>query len=332
MRIGIVIPAYNAGTWIAEAIGSVLMQTHQDWRLVVVDDGSTDTTSGIVASFADSRITLIRQPNAGVSMARNRGVDAIFGAVPSPCPPPARGGGTLGQNLPLPLREGDRGRGFLFLDADDQLGPDALSRLAEALDQSPTAIAAVGAYTLAYTRYRRPPSGELLPRLLIRNLFANGGHVLIRAEALNAAGPFRTGIAYGEDWEFWIRLALQGPFAVVTGTAPVLHVRQNDGGAYHRLAADPASFAPCMDAIFNNPAVLARFGAVRLAAIRRRTEAENAWIIGRELIRHGRVSEGRAWLHRSVRGAPTLKRIALLAVAHVVQRLPPSLRGPFQPY
>ena len=306
MRIGIVIPAYNADAWIADAIYSVLMQPHQDWRLVVVDDGSTDATSGIVACFTDPRITLIWQPNAGVSAARNRGAAEFLGA--------------------LPVLKGDGGSGgILFLDADDQLGPDALSRLAAALDRSPAAIAAVGAYTLAHTRYRRPPSGELLPRILIRNLFANGGHVLIRAEALNTAGPFRTGIAYGEDWEFWIRLALLGPFAAITGTAPVLHVRQNDGGAYHRLAADPASFAPCMDAIFSNPALLARFGSARLAAIRRRTEAENAWIIGRELIRHGRASEGRAWLRRSVRGAPSFKRVALLAAS-----LFPI--GPFVPY
>lgn len=178
---------------------------------------------------------------------------------------------------------------------------------------------------MAHTRCHRPSSGDLLSLVLTRNLFANGGHVLIRAEALSAIGPFRTDIVYGEDWEFWIRLALQGSFAVTIGAAPVLHVRQHDSGAYHRLAADPASFSPCMDAIFGNPALLARFGASCLAAIRHRTEAENAWIIGRELIRHGRAREGRAWLRRSVRGAPSLKRMALLAAS-----LFPI--GPFAPY
>jgi glycosyltransferase involved in cell wall biosynthesis len=307
VRIGIVIPAYNAAQWITDAMGSVLGQSHQDWRLVVVDDGSTDGTSDVVASFADPRITVIRQTNAGVSTARNRGANAIRRASP------------------LPLREGDRGRGFLFLDADDRLTPDALSRLVAALDHSPVAIASVGAYTTAHTRSHRPRSGDLLPRLLIRNLFANGGHVLIRAEALRAAGPFRTDIAYGEDWEFWIRLALQGPFAAAIGTAPVLHVHQHDSGAYRRLAADPASFTPCMDAIFGNPALLARLGAAHLAAMRHRAEAENAWIIGRELIRHGHASDGRIWLRQSVRAAPSLKRAALL----VASRFP---IGPFVPY
>lgn len=308
MHICIVIPAYNAAAWIADAIRSVLAQSHADWRLVVVDDGSTDATGDIVASFANTRIALIHQSNAGVSAARNRGIEEICGQAP------------------FPLQEGGGRSGILFLDADDQLTPDAFSRLAAALEHSTTAVAAVGAYTLAHTsRARRPDSGDLLPLLLVRNLFANGGHVLIRAEALLATGAFRTDIAYGEDWEFWIRLALQGPFIAVAGTTPVLYVRQHDMGAYRRLATDPASFAPCMDAIFGNPTLLVRFGATRLAAIRHRTDAENAWIIGRELIRHGETCEGRAWLRRSVRAAPTLKRAALLAIS-----LFPI--GPFVPY
>jgi GT2 family glycosyltransferase len=201
-----------------------------------------------------------------------------------------------------------------------------LLRLGGALVASPYAVAAVGAYAFVDTgRVRIPPSGDILRRLLVRNLFANGGHVLIRAEVFDAAGPFRIDIAYGEDWEFWIRLALRGRFTSTADSAPVLYVRQHDNGAYRRLATDPSSFSPCMDAIFSNPALLARFGAARLAAIRRRADAENAWVIGRELIRHGRAGEGRSWLRRSVRAAPSPKRVALLAAS-----LFPI--GPFVPY
>ena len=166
----------------------------------------------------------------------------------------------------------------------------------------------------------------------MRNLFANGGHLLLRGEAIRAAGGFLPALAYGEDWEFWIRIALQGPFAAVPGRAPVLFVRQHPGGAYHRLATDPAAFAPCMDAIFGNPALLARFGPRRLAAIRRHTEAENDWIIGRELIRHGRRREGLVRLRCSVSAAPGLKRVALLAAVHALPLVPTGWRGPFRPY
>lgn len=292
MRIGVVIPAYNAAQWIGDAILSVLRQTHADWRLVVVDDGSSDRTSEVAAAFTDVRMQLIRQQNAGVSAARNRGCLELRAV--SAC---------------------------MFLDADDWLAPDALARLAAALEAAPAAVAAAGAYTFASTkRVRRPPSGDILPRLLVRNLFANGGHVLIRA---NAVSEFRTDLIYGEDWECWIRVALQGPFTAAHGKDPVLFVRQHDGSAYRRLATDLVSFGPCMDAIFSNPALLARFGPAHLARICRRAGAENAWIIGRELIRHDQ--NGAAWLLRSFRAAPSVRRAALFAAA--LLRL-----GPFVPY
>jgi glycosyltransferase involved in cell wall biosynthesis len=305
VHIGIVIPAFNAASWIGDAMVSVLAQTHRDWSLVVVDDGSTDGTGDVAAAFADPRVALIRQTNAGVSAARNRGTVELL----------------------------DRSAAVLFLDADDWLAPDALSRLAATLEASPQAIAAVGRYAIEATRsVRRAPSGDLLQRLLVRNLFANGGHLLLRDEAVRRAGGFVTGIAYGEDWEFWTRIALQGPFAATPGRAPVLFVREHSGGACYRLAFDPSAFGPCTDAIFGNPALLAHFGAARLATIRRHTEAENQWIIGRELIRHSRGGEGTVWLRRSVRAHPTARRVALLACAGLLPLLPSGLRGMFRPY
>ena len=213
-------------TWIGDAIASLLVQTHHDWTLVVVDDGSIDGTARAVAGVADPRVRLIRQANTGVSVARNRGVEELVGGIPA----------------------------LVFLDADDWLAPDALARLVASLVSSPDAIGAVGPYTFGDTgSTRRPPSGDLLQRLLVRNLFANGGHLLLRTEAVRAAGGFLPGIAYGEDWELWIRIALQGPFASVPGNAPVLFIRRRTAGAYLRLATNPDSFTPCMDAIFGIP-------------------------------------------------------------------------------
>jgi hypothetical protein len=83
-----------------------------------------------------------------------------------------------------------------------------------------------------------------------------------------------------------------------------------------------------MDAIFSSPALRARFGTQELLRLRRRTNAENDWIVGRELIRHGKWTEGKPFLRRSVRAAPGFRRLALLAVASV-----PMLQvGPFRPY
>ena len=304
MRVSVVIPALNAAAFIGDAIASVLAQKFSDWQLVVVDDGSTDGTGDVVAGFSDPRIRLIRQANAGVSAARNLGTQRkTWMAGPSP----AMTMWVLCYFSTLTTR-------WLWMRC--RVSPRHL-RHRRALWLSSAPIRLSGLDSL-----RRPPAGDILSRLLVRNLFANGGHVLIRAEAVGAG--FRTDLAYGEDWEFWIRLALQGPFAAVDGP-PVLYLRQHDAGAYRRLASDPASFAPCMQTIFGNPALIARFGADRLAAIRRRTEAENAWVVGRELIRHGQPREGRAWLRRSLREAPSIKRAVLLAAS-----LFPI--GPFVPY
>jgi glycosyltransferase involved in cell wall biosynthesis len=305
VRIAIIIPARNAAPWIGDAIRSVLAQSHPDWTLLIIDDGSTDATAAIAAGYSDPRIRVLRQPNGGVSAARNRGIAVAAQASDA----------------------------LLFLDADDWLAPDALSRLADALAASPGAVAAVGAYTFVGTRrVRRPPSGDILERLLVRNLFANGGHLLIRRAVVQAVGGFLPGLSYGEDWQYWIRIALRGPFAAVPGARPVLFVRQHPGGAYQIRASDPCAFSPCMAAIFCNPTLAARIGRQRLAAIRRRTDAENHWVIGRELIRHGRHAEGRDWLRRSVDAAPSLKRVVLLAAAWLAPLLPPPLRGPFRPY
>ncbi len=303
MRVGIVTPAWNVARWIDGTIRSVLEQTHADWRMVVVDDGSTDATAALVGRVADPRVTLLRQANAGVSAARNAGLAALHPGADA----------------------------VLFLDADDWLEPDALARLVLALDAAPDAVAASGPCEIA-GRVLRAPAGNLVEALLRRNRFANGGHVLIRRSAAREIGPFCLGLAYGEDWDYLIRLALLGRVAAVPGRAPVLHVRVLPGGAYYRLATDPAAFAACLDAIFANPALRARLGPTRLAELRRHADAESDWIIGRELVRRGLRHAGLDWLRRSVRARPSARRVLLLAAAQALPLLPTSLRGPFASY
>jgi glycosyltransferase involved in cell wall biosynthesis len=99
--ITVVMAAYNAEAYIARAIGSVQAQSFQDWELICIDDGSTDSTQHIIRSFAskDGRIKIISQDNAGPAEARRKGY--IAGA----------------------------GKYFTMLDSDDWLGTDALEKL-----------------------------------------------------------------------------------------------------------------------------------------------------------------------------------------------------------
>jgi len=307
MRIAIVTPAHNLAAHIATTLRSVLRQTHGDWTMVVVDDGSDDSTGAIAREFVNRRLRVIRQPNQGVSAARNTG-----------------------------LRQVD-GDAILFLDADDWLAPDALERLSATLEDSPWASGAVGAYARVGPdgRAGRPvaaASGDLLRPLLVRNRFINGGHVLLRRHAVEAAGTFRTDLSFGEDWEYWIRVAQIGEFAAVRGTEPTLFALERATGAYRSLAGDPAAFMKCLDTIHANPGLAARLAEPERHRLRRRAEAEAYWVLGREMVRHGFRPESWRWLLRSALVCPTTRGLARLVASGLAPGLPPSWRGPFRPY
>ncbi len=312
MHIAVVIPAFNIAGFLATAIQSVLGQTFSDWSLVIVDDGSTDTTAAVGAHFRDKRIRLLRQSNSGVSAARNAGIAAVLA-------------GQVGSSSVVVPPDA-----LMFLDGDDWLAPAALGLLAETLENASWAAAAVGRYARvdsnAVARLSPAPArGCLLERLLTRNLFANGGHLLIRREAIEAAGDFRTDLVYGEDWEYWTRLAAQGEFVSVPSRSPLLFVRERLAGAYLSRATDPSAYRPALNAIYGNPGLAERLGTARLEALGQRAEAEMAWTVGRELVRHGRQREGLRWLGRSFRKAPGLNRLMLMGLSRL--RL-----GPFRPY
>lgn len=284
-----------------------MAQTYTDWSMVVVDDGSTDDTAARVARIGDQRIALVRQGNRGVSAARNRGIEASAGDA------------------------------ALFLDADDVLAPDAMARLASGLAADPGAVAAYGPYARFPARGRRvhgtvPLGRALLPALLIGNRFANGGHLLIRRTALNAAGRFREALQFGEDWEYWVRLALCGRFIRAPGHRPTLYVRDRAGSAYRATAHVTSGYTACLDAVFSLAALRDHFSVDELAQFRSRAEAERDWIAGRELLRLRRFHEGLALLNQSVAAAPSPKRRALRAFAHILPWVPAGWRGPFHPH
>lgn len=312
--VSIITPAYDVAGFVGDAVTSARAQSHPHWEMLVVDDGSRDGSGDAAerAALGDPRVQVIRQPNGGVSKARMTGIAAA------------------------------RGEALLFLDADDWLAADALARLVETLAAAPAAVAAYGAWA-AVAETARPgdaplrlkdgpyPSGDVLEHLLVQNLLANGGHLLARRDAFAATGGFLPGLRYGEDWECWIRLALRGPFAAVPGAAPLLYVRERTGSAYRRMASAAESFGPAMAAIWGNPDLAARLGP-RFTRLKARAEAENAWVVGKELIRHGRPAEGLTRLRASVAAAPGPKRLALLAAAHLLPLLPPRLHGSFARY
>lgn len=103
VTVSIIMPAYNSGAYIRDAVRSVLGQVYDEWELLIIDDGSTDDTGVIADEYAavDERIRVFHLPNGGVSRARNAGLDAAVG------------------------------KWVIFLDSDDMLEDDCIVRLLE---------------------------------------------------------------------------------------------------------------------------------------------------------------------------------------------------------
>ena len=204
--ISVIIPTFNCGRWIREAVGSALGQDHRPHQVIVVDDGSTDDTAARLAPFGD-RIVLERQKNAGVAAARNRGLALATGEF------------------------------IAFLDADDAWHPRKLGLQLAAFERSPC-LGALG--TRTYDCYGPTPqvveanvSTLALEHLAVKNYLATSS-VMVRRAAVERAGLFDASLQGPEDHEYWIRLAEGAPVGVLD--APLTGYRVVPGSLSRRAA------------------------------------------------------------------------------------------------
>jgi glycosyltransferase involved in cell wall biosynthesis len=236
----VVMPAYNTAETIGDAVRSVLGQTRSDFELIVVDDGSTDDTAGVVQAFTqDPRVRMLAQENAGAAAARNAG---------------------LGQAS---------GRFVSFIDSDDRWLPSYLELMLAALEQTPDAGFA---YTDAWTvdprtgrvgaatamQWQRPPpvppatAQELLLELLERNFIYTA--VTAPRTVFERVGQFDPSLKAAIDYEMWLRMAAHGYVAVRPPGLLAVYSRDRAGsisanrtvvvrslvGIYDRFGADSA--------------------------------------------------------------------------------------------
>lgn len=191
--VSVIIPAFNAETYIIEAIKSVLAQDYSPLEILLVDDGSTDGTVELVRErFPQVRI--ISQPNAGVAVARNTGLAAATGDF------------------------------VCLLDADDGWFPGKLQAQVAYLQAHPEAGAVYHAWRVwmpeSDGQFRRlqvsPPqdataidtekSGWIYPRLLM-DCIVHTSTIMIRREWVEKVGFFRAELINGEDYDYWLRLS-----------------------------------------------------------------------------------------------------------------------------
>lgn len=210
----IVIPCLNAAATLGETLDSLLAQTDPDWEALIVDDGSTDGTRALAASYAmrDRRILLLRNPGRGPSAARNLVMDEGAGDI------------------------------LAFCDADDLWAPEKLARM-RAVFTDPAIDAAYSRIAFFDFRGSRTlstvPAGNLtVPMLMGENPVCTMSNLAVRRGAFAAAGGFDTSLVHNEDLEFLIRLAATGHR--ITGTDETLvQYRTSPTG----LSADLAAMA-----------------------------------------------------------------------------------------
>jgi glycosyltransferase involved in cell wall biosynthesis len=270
--VSVVIPAFNATETLAATIDSVLAQTRQPLEVIVVDDGSTDATAEIAERFGPP-VTCVRMPNAGVSRARNTGIERSTGDY------------------------------VAFVDADDLWRPEKLERQLEALakderaEVSTTGRVRVDADLNEVERSGVSAFDDPCETLLLQSMALGPiSSVVIRRELARDIGGFDPRFSQCADWDLMLRLSLR------TGLAPV-----DEPLVLYRTTPD--NMSSNIDLLERDTfAVLDRFyGAnppVRYRALKRRVYSNHWLIVSGSYLQVGRPGAALRSLARALRARP----------------------------
>lgn len=246
--VGVVVPAYNYAHYLPETLNSLLSQEGVRLTVVVVDDGSTDDTPLVLAQYS-GQVHAVRQPNAGLSGARNTGMATLFAEWD---------------------KRGEADAFLAFLDADDLLPPGVLASQARELVRTGGDLV-VCQNRLVCGDPGQPFSPAPIPPwpLFAHHLEAHlcqfniaPPHAwLLRRQLAEAVGPFDTSLRACEDHDFWLRACALGAHPLRNDNACVLYRKhaqsmsaqsenqnRHDALLHARVATllhNPGLFAPC---------------------------------------------------------------------------------------
>jgi glycosyltransferase involved in cell wall biosynthesis len=215
-ELSVVIPLYNKAASITRTLESVFSQLRSPEEVIVVDDGSTDSSATLVREQFGTRIRLLCQKNQGESAARNAGLAAA--SHPHVC----------------------------FLDADDEWLPGHLSAIAELVDAHPEALFfSTGSVFVDESGRELPPRNPLAPGFkgLVPDFpktftagygLLNSSSVCVHRETLLAIGGFPVGEVRGPDLATWLALSLKGPLAACSRPHVRIHLDAENRSTIHR--------------------------------------------------------------------------------------------------
>jgi glycosyltransferase involved in cell wall biosynthesis len=226
--VSVIVPAFNAANYIRQTLDSVLAQTYRKIEVIIVDDGSTDSTARLVEEFAarDPRFQLVRQSNAGVGAARNAAIERAQGKYLAP------------------------------LDADDLWSPQKLATQVACMEQSGVNTGLVYCSStlideqgnLLHSGETKTLEGRLRHAMVLKNLLGNASVPLFRTSALEKVGLYLTREEQGgqgcEDWDLALRVAENFDIRVVP--EHLVEYRQCASAMSVNVGSMDASFATVM--------------------------------------------------------------------------------------
>jgi teichuronic acid biosynthesis glycosyltransferase TuaG len=180
--VSVVIPAFNSELYITECIDSVLNQTYQNFEIIIIDDGSTDSTVNIVSEYKSDKIRFFHQKNSGSGAARNHGVMQALG------------------------------NWIAFIDADDIWLPDKLQKQLKHCSNQVWSHTDLFFHGNTYPKYTKTTEltskhfGFILKHLLVENSIGTSS-VIINKEIFQEFGGFNTDLRALQDWDLWLRIA-----------------------------------------------------------------------------------------------------------------------------
>lgn len=272
--VSVVIPAYNAERTLLQTLDSVLGQTVRELEIIVVDDGSMDSTSTVAASSGDPRIRVVRQANAGHAGARNSGVAVA------------------------------RGRYVAFLDSDNVWVPDKLERQLSWLEAHPGARAVqAGAFFvdddlgILHAEPCRRSTDPLRDALLMRNLPDIMSTLVLERDLFIELGGFDPSLPILQDWDFAIRLARVDQLH--STAAPLSGYRVHAGSQSRNVQLHVAAGKRVLGKTFDDPTLPAY-----ALALRGRAYAHLYLMLCGGEMRYGSPVRGIAWGLRALTTDP----------------------------
>lgn len=206
VQVSIIIPTYNRAGLLHSAIASVLNQTFHDFEIVVVDDGSEDNTREIVMGFHDKRIKYIRHMiNKGEASTRNTGI--------------------MNSNAQY----------IAFLDDDDEWLQEKLRLQVNLFKNSPPGVGGVYSGFVVIDMNDKSILGQKIPRkrgniyhdIFVENCIGTPSTVIVRKECFERVGLFDESIAYGLDYDMWIRISKEFHFEYIEEPLVKYYVHEN---------------------------------------------------------------------------------------------------------